>query len=387
MGKSKIRKIASPLVLKALRTSPFIRHKLQYFLTVNELYIKADVKTSQDKDKQRHTKIADSLLIKYKTFRDEYDDKVLELELMKTAHSKIDRSLLDYEGPLGSLFNSPVLKVENLQNRVLYRLRLKESKTGFYHVISDNREQLRKGSIKLSKYDIWNYKDIPHSSLSGPSGSGKSRLLYYIINQAMQETKDENIFIVDPKRDELAVYCRELMRLHRISTEKDDIIKTMRLLVNTMKDRYRQKEFAGLENGKMLEFQPIFIFFDELAAFQATLNAKNTKDKISEKEEFLNMLRSLILEGRAANIHIMLISQQLNANAVPTEIRDSLGLKIALGEISPENYRMNFGESRDKSQILTNTSLGSGFIKNGTKPVQPFQAFSIYTPYEATTQS
>lgn len=379
---TKLRKVPNPFLLKLWKKAPSIRLRIKYFIAANKLYLADDIKTSQNADKQRHTKIADSLTIKYKVTIDEYQDYILHLELQRSGAGTIDNRLLDFETTLSSLFSAPCIRVQNTISSVTYLFRLKESKNEFIHVLSNDKTQFKKNEIKLSKYDNWDL-NLPHLSLSGQSGSGKSRMLYYIINQIMHETESENIFICDPKSDELSVYSKQIFKLSNVYTTKQDILHTMKKIEKLMEERYKERNLHDItQTGTMLKFEHTFLIFDELSAFQAILEKKN-KENINEKELFHRILKSLAVKARACNIHLILVAQQLSSENLPTEIREQMTIKIALGSLSPENYKMNFSESKETKQLFDKTEKGSGYIKIEGNTVKDFQAPKILTQWEA----
>ena len=382
---TKLRSIPHPLVLRGWKGTQFIRLLGKYFITVNQLYIADDVKTAKKADEQRHTKIAESLKIRYKKYKDEFRDTLLKYELMKTGSLAIDSQLMNYETVLSSLFKAECISVKNTVNSVIYTLRLKESKDEFVYVLNDDRELEPIGRIQLSKYDFWDLK-LPSLSISGASGSGKSRVAYYIINQMLRETSDENIFICDPKADELAVYSRQIFKLKQVYTEKDDILQVMQQVNKLMIERYNIRQNHDIsKDGKMVEFEPVFVVFDELSAFQAMLSKKPDKDtKEKEADVFNSLFKQLAVKIRACNIHFLIISQQLNAQNLggSTELREQMSIKIAMGNITSENYKMNFNENKDKSQILTKDTVGSGYIQIEGQEVKNYQAPMIYTEFE-----
>lgn len=373
---TKLCSIPHPLVLRGWKGTKFIRLLSKYFITVNQLYIA---------DEQRHTKIAESLKIRYKKYKDEFRDTLLKYELIKTGSLAIDSRLMNYETVLSSLFRAECISVKNTVNSVIYTLRLKESKTEFVYVLNDERGLEPTGRIQLSKYDYWDLK-LPSLSISGASGSGKSRVAYYIINQMLRETSDENIFICDPKADELAVYSRQIFKLKQVYTEKEDILGVMQRVNKLMIERYNIRQNHDIsKDGKMVEFEPVFVVFDELSAFQAMLSKKPDKDtKEKEADVFNSLFKQLAVKIRACNIHFLIISQQLNAQNLggSTELREQMSIKIAMGNITSENYKMNFNENKDKSQILTKDSVGSGYIQVEGQEVKNYQAPMIYTEYE-----
>ena len=87
----------------------FFRHgstrmKLKYFIQVNQLYIADDIKEIiNEEQNQKSTQISLSSIIKWKYFRNEYQDKILNLIFFRQGSSLIDKKLLDLGPQLEAL--------------------------------------------------------------------------------------------------------------------------------------------------------------------------------------------------------------------------------------------------------------------------------------------
>jgi DNA segregation ATPase FtsK/SpoIIIE-like protein len=78
------------------------------------------------------------------------------------------------------------------------------------------------------------------------------------------------------------------------------------------------------------------------------------------------------MKGRQAGVFMVLTTQRPDADVIKTAIRDQLGLRIALGEMSKTGYSMVFGSDFNDLE-LNNSAPGNGFIFiDGlhTKPVK-----------------
>ena len=89
-------------------------------------------------------------------------------------------------------------------------------------------------------------------------------------------------------------------------------------------------------------FTPTWIIFDEMGAFQASGTDKKSKEIVNE---VMDGIKQIILLGRQSGNFILIAGQQLNADILKTDLRDNLGLRIALGANSSEGYRMVFGSA------------------------------------------
>lgn len=133
--------------------------------------------------------------------------------------------------------------------------------------------------------------------------------------------------------------------------------------------RLREKDLdnMGLEKA---DFNEVFILFDELISFSKLANRKTY-------EETAKRLASIVVTGRSKRIYAGLILQRPDTTFVEGAIRDNLGCKICMGQMSETAYKMCFGS--DFSHVKNyRHEIGAGLIyRQGvdTKPrelIAPF---------------
>ena len=331
--------------------------KMQNFLYQNNLYLVLGDGTFL------------SPLIKYKTFTNEQNDKILLIEFSKLGVKKIDDQLPLLENALVAKLKAiRLVKINNQPTSVTYEILLKESEQETI-ILDDNIEPSKNDTITLDKYHLWNPNTVPHCLIAGPTRSGKSRVAYNIIKQLKSITDEKFIFVIDPKNDELREVCRNNFKLKYIETKQERIEQLIDFYFNLMMKRFDEKEKGKLET----DFKHAFLIIDELAAFKNFYNTKKEYQEIEKKIKTIAML------GRAARIHIIIMLQQPSAENLSTELRDQLGVRILMGNpVNRETFVMALGQN-DK-EIFTKEQ-GEGFISINNK-VEDFKAPKILFPRE-----
>ena len=224
--------------------------------------------------------------------------------------------------------------------------------------------------LPLSNNLSWNILKQPHLLLAGVTGSGKTTFLNYLIIEMKKMQAD--IYICDPKRSDLAS-LKNILGTEYVASDVNNIAKLSRIVKEKMEQRFHDyKENADnfVYGYSFVDYQlnPIFILFDELGAFRASADKKVFAETMAN-------LTEVILKGREMGVFCVLSTQQPNANNIPTELRDNLSVRIALGNMSSEAYRMVFGENiKDLSSV---SAVGGGYIYldglGWSKP-KPFEA-------------
>ncbi len=218
--------------------------------------------------------------------------------------------------------------------------------------------------IAFSGDVVWNWKQTPHLLLTGTTGSGKTQLAQYIIYCLLSQ--GVRVIYCDPKNDDdMRFFLRDKPVCY--VTKENDIAKVVREVEEEVRLREKDLDNMGLEEA---EFNPVFLFFDELIAF-TKLASKKTY------EETARRLSSIVVTGRSKRIYAGMILQRPDANFIEGAIRDNLGCKICMGQMSETAYTMSFGS--DFSHMRNyRREIGSGLIyRQGvdTKPrelIAPF---------------
>lgn len=211
-------------------------------------------------------------------------------------------------------------------------------------------------NIELDSNKVWNFSKVPHALISGSTGSGKTFMIYYLIFEYAR--RNAEIFIIDPKRSDLLnlAHCFPNGK-SKIASTPNNIARLLREINQVMNNRYEvmfqsSKNSLG-KNYLDFDLKPIVIVFDEVAA------AMEEDKKVGK--EIDSLLKQLILKGRQAGVFVILSTQKPNAEAISTVIRDQIGLRIALGQLSKNGYKMTLGD--DWNELPSGeTGIGKGFI-------------------------
>ena len=195
-------------------------------------------------------------------------------------------------------------------------------------------------AIQLTKKISYDISKVPHGLTVGTTGSGKSMFLNYKLLQYASMGAD--IYICDPKNADLSLlrYVSGFPE-ENIAVTSNQICKILRVVNFQMMNRY-DKYFSSQESfGKdFTDFglKPIVVFIDEVTAF-----VKVSDKKIAE--EAMSYLYNLVMMGRQVGILTEVSLQRPDASIIDGAIRDQLGCRVALGNLSEDGYRMVFGSN------------------------------------------
>lgn len=237
-------------------------------------------------------------------------------------------------------------QIQSAVNRDVFNKKIYPDCTAYYfHIYPERRLTVTKSlmyqgdSIFLTPNISIDFNKTPHALIAGVTGSGKSYLTAYILS--WMYCHGAHISICDPKNSELATMGQMINSID-VAMTKGQIARLLKDAVTEMEDR--NQKMTQMRNEDNFSdtyhdygFKPMLIVIDEVAALRASMDSKEDKD-------FISLLKQLVLKGRSAGVFILLATQQPNAqSSIPTDIRDQMSVRIALGTMSPEGYRMTLG--------------------------------------------
>ena len=153
-----------------------------------------------------------------------------------------------------------------------------------------------------------------HVLIAGTTGSGKSVVLNGVMHQLLQRSpKAVDIIIIDPKRIDFIKY-KKLPHVLKYANTPEKAKEALSIAVNIMESRFRYCERKKTDKYPGI---PVYIIVDEFADL---LTVKGIKDDIVK----LGRL------ARAANIHLLIATQNPSRKVICAEIQANFPSQLAL---------------------------------------------------------
>ena len=141
----------------------------------------------------------------------------------------------------------------------------------------------------------------------------------------------------------------ETSRSDYLATVNDELSKVR------VKMLRRQHQYLASEGEKNSAPKHLFVIIDELGSL--TLGASR-----SVVNAFFSLLQTISLMGRETNIHLVLCSQTLSNQVLPTQVRDQTNVRILLGTVNSRSAQYLFPDI-DTSAIVVPTGVGTGVVQ------------------------
>lgn len=339
-----------------------VRFKLKYFIQMNLLYAVEDEK--EIKDSQRLKKVAISTKIKFKKYK--IDSNVyLLLRLMK-ASADFDDRLENSIDKLASLFGE-IKEIANHSKYYEVKIVIKEHKeTLLIHKNMVAEKIAKEHKLKINKFITVDLRYNPGILIAAASGSGKSFYLMYLLVQMLKETN--SIFVIDGKYSEIKK-ASEQMGIKTVAHNLEQSIKFIEEVEKLINFRNSQESRDN---------ETVFLVIDEYLFFLDKIMNEYGNKKVKEIEK---KLINIVLAGRSADVILVLVLQRLGAAKSKDEVglhlrmRDNIATKIGLGDLSPENFEMLFGQTKDSK--ITTKGRQEGYFKTERIALQSFRVDDI----------
>ncbi|VDK43331.1 unnamed protein product [Cylicostephanus goldi] len=325
---------------------------------------------------------ASEVLVSSAIMRGEYtSDGFIVVDFFKRGDVYTEKASRQAEG-LSALLSCPLDSMEDSFDRCRYRFcAVPDTRLCAVSMLTESDWSGQRDRIQLAGSLWWHFGKLPHALIAGGTGGGKSTFLYYLLGEFLRlgdaTGGAADVFICDPKNAELASLSRVFSPDH-VGTTPGQIAKVVRHCREVMDERYRyindSERFRFGASAFDYGLNPVFLVFDEVAAFRAEADKKTFT-------EVWDNLTQLVLKARAVNVFVILALQQPRAEVVSTDIRDNLGLRVSLGDLSEEGYRMVYGSDVTGYRFNHVTEKGTGYIQldgwNAPKSfVAPFADYS-----------
>lgn len=168
-------------------------------------------------------------------------------------------------------------------------------------------------SLRLANDLVWNLRKVPHASIIGRTGSGKTMFTGGYLAK-LASLQGWEVIYASAKPDRFT-------KKFDGPTKPEQITIKAEQLVEIMQERLTQIQAVGVDDyGDIEGMNDIVFFIDEIGHLNALLS-----DDKKLKARFESALKSLSFTGRSAGIHLIGVSQYATIEAfLPSSVRGNM---------------------------------------------------------------
>ncbi|MGL9743310.1 FtsK/SpoIIIE domain-containing protein [Enterococcus sp. DIV1368c] len=234
--------------------------------------------------------------------------------------------------------------------------------------ISINDVKVTKTSVQIMKDFTWDFAKMPHMLIGGGTGGGKTFFLFTLI---LHLSKIGTVYICDPKNADLVAIGELPAFKNHAFSGVDRIVRCLKDAETEMINRFAyMKTHSNYKWGAdytYYDMAPYFVVADEWSALMAEVN-----DDFKKRQEIMKPLTQIILKGRQAGVFIILATQRPDTEDIDGKLRDQFNLRLSLGKLEGNGYRMIFGKSGENKNFFNNEVRGRGYISDGGMPREAY---------------
>lgn len=355
-------------VIEKLRNKLNIREALFYMLISLNLYDELD------------NEVVDTAVLYFDVSSE--DNKVIVcVPLFGNRYLKTLKNLEEYLCPTLGL--SLLSKKEEIDKIVYVLGQIEEIEQYIFNSQTLTRhffEDIPTPMVKLSNTQQFSLKQNTNLGVYGRTGTGKTIALQWYLFNALAKgcgTNDNTYLgIVDGKAADLFSLGRllqeDLGEQIAVGSSPQMLAKLSREFVEIMNERFEIIERNSTLNADAydLEMTPNFLFVDELASIRDSCGS--TKQGRDLWGEILQNLGLIARKGRQAGCHLVLSTQDPNAENIPVELRNQISAVLYLGGPGADRLKMAFSMCELENVPTVSDRKGEAlFYADGLNTVEP----------------
>ncbi|MRW60053.1 FtsK/SpoIIIE domain-containing protein [Staphylococcus aureus] len=276
---------------------------------------------------------------------------------VKKDGSRFQDDYLELESIIEPMFNCELVEKRHIGRYLRYEfMPLKYKKRIVMEGTEAPETTYYDTKIYITHQILWDFVKAPHALITGVTGGSKTYFLFYMIRELFK--RDAEVRLLDPKVSDLS-FMKNVIGAEKVADTKGQIFKQLREANEEMEHRFRMmsesKQYQLGSNFRNFDLPPYFVIFDEVTAFTSTLDKK-------ELQEMNDYLINIIMKGRQAGVFMFLTAQRPDADVIKGNVRDQLGLRVSMGNLSADGYRMTFGQTDKAFQSIHESDIGRGYI-------------------------
>lgn len=199
--------------------------------------------------------------------------------------------------------------------------------------------------IKLKPHEIYigefigkpivvDMNKFPHCLIGGDSGTGKSRLLFTILTNLINNSNKLEMYLLQVRKNDLVVF-RDCKQVKCCSRTLDEVLENLRKIDKELQRREQlldiTKGYLNISDynklsGNFLKY--IYVVIEEFSFLN--ISKADSKEEKAIKAECLKHIKSIVNVGRSSGVFLITSLQKPTNDSIPSDIKAQLTTRISM---------------------------------------------------------
>jgi len=186
----------------------------------------------------------------------------------------------------------------------------------------------------IGKYIVVDMNKYPHCLIGGDSGCGKSRLLFTILTNLINNSNKINLYLLQVRKNDLVLFknCKQVKACSQTLEQVLESLQVLDLelqrrdtLLDIEKGYLNITEYNKL-SGKVLKY--IYVVIEEFSFLN--ISRADSKDEKIFKSECLKHIKTIVNVGRSSGVFMITSLQKPTNDSIPSDIKAQLTTRISM---------------------------------------------------------
>ena len=264
---------------------------------------------------------------------------------------KFQEQFLKLGGILETMFSGDLMGTSDEKGYVVYSYAIDSvrGRISAKDVVADVKQ-----GVKLAEGVYWDFVHDPHMIVAGGTGGGKTVFLRSLLTGLLRIGVVE---ILDPKQSDFVKLENLSVLKGRVTYTTEEMGQRLIDLKEEMEQRYeimrqRSEEQNEEELGAFYKYdmEPLFILIDEEPSLVSALEDLPYGGVI-DSMKVMSALKQIVLKGRQAGVYVVISTQNVKADDLPSTLKDNMMTRITLGRLAQFSYDTLFGEENKQKHF------------------------------------
>lgn len=186
----------------------------------------------------------------------------------------------------------------------------------------------------IGKNIIVDMNKFPHCLIGGDSGTGKSRLLFTILTNLINNSNRIELHLLQVRKNDLAIF-KNCNQVKSFSYNLEQVLESLQAID---KELQRREQILDIEKGylnisdynklsdKTLKY--IYVVIEEFSFLN--ISRADSKEEKALKAECLKLIKSVVNVGRSSGVFLITSLQKPTNNSIPSDIKAQLTTRISM---------------------------------------------------------